>query len=186
MTDTHHIADMTPEQVRREIAERLGYKVVLINEEFTCDQSGSDGDKIYAGYYESFRLQLPDGGFDDTWPRSRTRRYWRTKGGKLVTDCTDPETVAKYYMESIDDKVLMLWSKIPNWPEDAAAALDLCLDIARRKGVVLVMDYSYSAGYRENISSIDGYFLTGPKSDSPAIALARLALVALREREVDR
>lgn len=127
------ISTMTPDAMRREIAERLGWHV----------------------------------------ERDGSRCYMFSSDNELMTTLgyPDEDTAWTYTIRS---------NRIPDWPADPGAALELCLRIAQGKPWDVLVGELTSGYY--------AWFVIGSEEvmhvfgDTPALALSRLALAALRNK----
>lgn len=177
--------------LNRQIAEALGYTMVIVEEDHPSDHYGPHGDKIYRGHYKAWRLKRPDGSLVDDWPYWVTIEY--TRDGKTYNERTDEDD---RYLES-------LWAKIPDWSNDLGAALALCWEIARERGfhllfvnspliagedihpVMFIRDYIPPLFADRHQITSDGMTMIKPVFNAtgatPAEALSRLALAALQD-----
>lgn len=74
--------------------------------------------------------------------------------------------------------------KLPDWPADAGVVLALCLYIGARHDWELVMISVNGVSSAQFVNATD-YAVYGEIADTPALALARLALATLRAQESD-
>ena len=107
------------------------------------------------------------------------------------------ETVRGDYIIVSGDTVIRRYDKrawavkhvlkvVPNWPTDTDAALSLCLEIAREQDYALEIEPDWDdeepiVSVRLESCRMSTVAITD--AATPALALSRLALLALRERE---
>ena len=135
-TEPNPASELSPEELRREIAEALGYKEVA-----------------------------------DYFPVSdRTGYTLVDKDGKAVGHGYN------YWIEG------EAWGDCPDWPNDLAAALTLCLEIAGPERIIGIGKWfsgDCSAGL---MVGPDNESTLSARADTPALALSRLAYEALRAK----
>lgn len=141
------VLTMASVALRREIAERLGYRMTI--EEF-------DGGEM------DYVLKAPDG-------------EWRGIFSPLILATEDEAWIRAFAHDDVNPPVC------PNWPEDDAAALALCAEEARRLCCELELEWWPEPGCRATFRQ-SGVFLYGADGETTALALARLALEALRAK----